>query len=74
MAAHNPPSVRGKRLKVLYVTQADVNPPTFVFFVNDAKLMHFSYERYIENRLRDAFGFFGTPIKLIFRNRGETEA
>ncbi|TAK30292.1 MAG: ribosome biogenesis GTPase Der [Chloroflexota bacterium] len=73
VTAHNPPAVRGKRLKILYVTQADVNPPTFVFFVNDAQLMHFSYQRYIENRLRDAFGFFGTPIKLVFRNRGESE-
>lgn len=66
-----PPSVRGRRLKVLYVTQAERAPPTFVFFVNDASLLHFSYQRYIENRLRRAFGFPGTPIKLVFKSRSE---
>ncbi len=71
VAEHAPPSVRGKRLKVLYVTQAEVSPPTFVFFVNDASLLHFSYERYLENRLREAFGFEGTAIRLVFRSRGE---
>ncbi len=71
VAEHAPPSVRGKRLKVLYVTQAEVSPPTFVFFVNDASLLHFSYERYLENRLREAFGFQGTAIRLVFRSRGE---
>jgi GTP-binding protein len=69
MAEHAPPSVQGKRLKVLYVTQAEVSPPTFVFFVNDAALLHFSYERYLENRLREAFGFQGTAIRLVFRSR-----
>ncbi len=65
-----PPSKGGgKKLKVLYVTQAQVAPPTFVFFVNDASLLHFSYQRYLENQLRKAFGFFGSPLKLIFRSR-----
>jgi GTP-binding protein len=64
-----PPSKGGKKLKVLYVTQAQVAPPTFVFFVNDAALLHFSYQRYLENQLRKAFGFFGSPLKLIFRSR-----
>ncbi len=65
-----PPSKGGKKLKVLYVTQAQVAPPTFVFFVNDASLLHFSYQRYLENQLRKAFGFAGSPLKLIFRSRG----
>lgn len=69
VSAHSPPSVRGKRLNILYVTQTDVNPPTFVFFVNDPKLLNFSYRRYLENRLRDHFGFAGTPLRLIFRPR-----
>jgi GTP-binding protein len=71
LAAHGPPSVRGRRLKLLYVTQAAVRPPTFVFFVNDAALLHFSYRRYLENSIRRAFGFQGTALKLIFRSRGE---
>lgn len=66
-----PPSTRGKKLKVLYVTQAQAAPPAFVFFVNDTSLLHFSYRRYLENRLRKAYGFVGTPLKLIFRSRGE---
>ena len=70
-AAHTPPSSRGKRLKIKYVTQTSVSPPTFVFFTNDPKLVHFSYERYLENRLRDAFGFEGTPLRLIFRGKPE---
>ena len=70
-AAHHPPSSRGKRLKINYVTQVDVNPPTFVFFVNDPRLLHFSYERYLENRLREAFGFEGTPLRFVFRGRAE---
>jgi len=61
----------GKRLNVLYATQAEINPPTFVFFVNDARLVHFSYRRYLENKLRQAFGFVGTPIKLTFKSRSE---
>ncbi|MEE8419182.1 MAG: ribosome biogenesis GTPase Der [Dehalococcoidales bacterium] len=71
VAAHTLPRKGAKRLKILYVTQADVNPPTFVFFVNDPKLVHFSYYRYLENKLRQAFGFEGTPLRLIFKSRGE---
>ncbi|HEX77464.1 MAG TPA: ribosome biogenesis GTPase Der [Dehalococcoidia bacterium] len=69
VAAHLPPAKAGKRLKILYVTQSQVNPPTFVFFVNDARLLHFSYRRYLENGLRQAFGFAGTPLRLLFRSR-----
>ena len=69
--AHAPTTVRGRRLKVYYVTQAGVNPPTFVFFVNDPSLLHFSYERYLENRLRQAFDFEGTPLRLLFRPHAE---
>jgi GTP-binding protein len=64
-----PPLVRGRRPKIFYATQAAVAPPTFVFFANDAALVHFSYRRYLENRLREEFGFDGTPIRLIFRDR-----
>jgi GTP-binding protein len=71
VAERGPPTVRGKRLKVLYVTQAESAPPTFVFFVNDAKALHFSYQRFLENRLRGAFGFEGVPLKLVFRSREE---
>ena len=71
--AVEPPSHNGKRLKIYYVTQGAVQPPTFVFFVNDATLMHFSYERYLENTLRKTFTFKGTPIKLIVRNRKEKD-
>ena len=71
VAAHNPPRSGGRQLKILYATQAEINPPTFVFFVNDAKLIHFSYHRYLENRLRRSFGFAGTPLRLTFKNRGE---
>lgn len=68
--AMNPtPSVKGRRLKVLYATQVAVKPPGFVVFVNDPELMHFSYERFLENKIRDAFGFVGTPIKLFSRKR-----
>jgi len=73
-AAHMPPQSGRKRLKLLYATQAEVNPPTFVFFVNDAKLMHFSYRRYLENRLRMAFGFTGTPIRIIIKTRREDDS
>ena len=66
-----PPTDKGKRLKIFYATQVDVAPPTFALFVNDAELMHFSYTRYIENKVRDAFGFRGTPLKFIIRERGE---
>ena len=71
VAAHNLPRKGARRLKILYATQAEVNPPTFVFFVNDAKLIHFSYQHYLENKLRQAFGFAGTPIRLVFKTRGE---
>jgi GTP-binding protein len=71
LAAHSPPSVRGRQLKVSYVTQAEVNPPTFVFFVNDPRLLHFSYQRYLENKLREAFGFGGIPLKLVFKRKGK---
>ena len=71
--AVEPPSHNGKRLKVYYVTQGGTQPPTFVFFVNDSTLMHFSYERYLENTLRKTFTFKGTPIKLVIRNRKESE-
>jgi GTPase len=64
-----PPPVKGRRPKIFYGTQAAVAPPTFVFFANDASAVHFSYRRYLENRLRDEFGFHGTPLKLIFRDR-----
>ena len=73
VVAVEPPSHNGKRLKIYYVTQGGVQPPTFVFFVNDAKLMHFSYLRYLENTLRKTFEFKGTPIKLIVRNRKEED-
>jgi len=66
-----PPSDRGRRLKLLYVTQAAVKPPTFIIFVNDPELMHFSYLRYLENQLRNSFGFEGTPIRFIVRKREE---
>ncbi len=71
VAAHAPAAVRGRRLKVYYATQAGVNPPTFVFFVNDPGLVHFSYERYLENRLRQSLDFEGTPLRLLFRPHAE---
>jgi GTP-binding protein len=70
---HNPPVTNNRTLKIYYVTQTRVNPPTFVFFVNAPEAVHFSYERYLENRLRDAFGFKGTAIRLFFRPRSKTE-
>ena len=63
------PMEGGRRLKIYYATQPDVLPPTFLFFVNDAKLMHFAYERYLENKLRQAFDFTGTPVRFILRER-----
>jgi len=66
-----PPSDKGKRLKIYYMTQASVKPPTFVFFCNNAELFHFSYQRYLENRIREAFGLEGTPIRMIIRERGD---
>ena len=66
-----PPSDKGKRLKIYYMTQASVCPPTFIFFVNRSDLFHFSYKRYLENRLREVFGFEGSPVRFIVRERGE---
>lgn len=71
VALQQPPSDKGKRLKLFYITQVTVKPPTFVIFVNDKTLMHFSYTRYIENKIREAFGFRGTPLKFIIRERKE---
>ena len=71
VAMQQPPSDKGKRLRLYYITQASIKPPTFVIFVNYKELMHFSYTRYIENRIRDSFGFAGTPLKFIIRERGE---
>ncbi len=71
VAMQQPPADKGKRLKLFYMTQVSVKPPTFVIFVNDKELMHFSYTRYIENQIREAFGFRGTPLKFIIRERGE---
>ncbi|MBE5774740.1 MAG: ribosome biogenesis GTPase Der [Clostridiales bacterium] len=72
-AALQPPATSGRRLKIYYATQQDVQPPTFVMFVNDETLMHFSYERYLEKQFRKAFGFEGTPLKFILRERKKTE-
>lgn len=71
VAMQQPPSDKGKRLKIFYVTQVSVKPPTFVIFVNDKELMHFSYTRYLENRIREAFGFTGTSLRFIVRERKE---
>ena len=71
--ANEPPSVNGKRLKILYATQIGVTPPTFVFFVNESALMHFSYKRYLENCIKQAYDFKGTPIKIVVREKDEDE-
>ena len=73
VALQQPPTDKGKRLRLYYITQAAVKPPTFVIFVNDRELMHFSYTRYIENQIRETFGFRGTPLKFIIRERNEKE-
>ena len=73
VAMKQPPSDKGKRLKIYYMTQVAVKPPTFVAFVNDKELMHFSYTRYLENQIRSAFGFKGTPLKFIVRERTEKD-
>lgn len=73
VALQQPPSDKGKRLKLFYITQVSTKPPTFVLFVNKKELMHFSYQRYIENRIRDTFGFIGTPIRIFIRERKEKE-
>jgi len=66
---HHPTFIQGKQGRIYYVTQAETNPPTFVFFVNDPDLLHFTYQRYLENRLREVFGFQGTAIRMQFRRR-----
>ncbi len=73
VAMQQPPSDKGKRLKIYYMTQVAVKPPTFVIFVNDKELMHFSYTRYIENQIRNAFGFRGTSLKFIIRERKDKD-
>lgn len=73
VALQQPPTDKGRRLKLFYITQVAVKPPTFVIFVNDKELMHFSYTRYIENRIRETFGFRGTPLRFIIRERNEKE-
>ncbi len=73
VALQQPPSDKGKRLKLYYITQVSVKPPTFVIFVNDRELMHFSYTRYLENKIRDTFGFRGTSLKFIIRERKDRE-
>lgn len=72
-AVNPPPTKKGKQLKILFITQADICPPRFVIFVNDPDLMHFSYLRFIENKLRDTFGFEGTPLKFVIRKRNEDD-
>ncbi len=69
--AHTPPSKAGRPLKLHYATQAETEPPTFIIFVNDKELVHFSYARYLENRIREVYAFEGTPLRIIFRSRGE---
>lgn len=73
VAMQQPPSDKGKRLKIFYMTQVSVKPPTFVIFVNNKELMHFSYTRYLENKIRDTFGFRGTALRFVIRERGEKE-
>ena len=73
VALQQPPSDKGKRLKIFYITQVSIKPPTFVLFVNNKELMHFSYTRYIENQIRETFGFKGTPLRFIIRERKEKD-
>jgi GTP-binding protein len=73
IARTQPPSDKGKRLKIYYMTQTGTKPPLFVMFVNDSELFHFSYQRYIENRLREIFGFAGTPIRFVIKNRNQRD-
>ena len=68
-----PPSDKGRRLKIYYMTQVGVKPPHFVIFCNDARLFHFSYQRYLENQLRAVFGLSGTPVRLTIRQKGDKE-
>lgn len=69
IAINPPPTEKGQRLKILYATQVKIKPPTFVIFVNEPEIMHFSYQRYLENKLREAFGFEGTPLQMIIRGK-----
>ena len=71
VARVQPPTDKGKRLKIYYMTQASTRPPAFVCFVNSADLFHFSYQRYLENRIRETFGLEGTPVRFIIRERGD---
>jgi GTP-binding protein len=71
---NQPPSDKGRRLKIYYVSQVGVKPPLFIFKVNDGALMHFSYARYLENRIRAAFGFEGTSIKFLYRGKEDKDA
>ena len=73
IAINPPPSYKGKPLKVLFMTQAGIKPPKFIIFVNDPELMHFSYLRFLENKIRETFGFEGAPLKLIVRGRKEED-
>ena len=73
IAVNPPPTEKGQRLKILYATQVKIKPPTFVIFVNEPEIMHFSYQRYLENKLREAFGFEGTPLQMIIRGKNEEE-
>ncbi len=73
VAVNPTPYDKGKRLKILYATQVKIKPPTFVIFVNEPEIMHFSYQRYLENKLRESFGFEGTPIKMIIRGKNEED-
>ena len=72
-AMQQPPADKGRQLRLYYMTQVSVKPPTFVIFVNERELFHFSYRRYIENQLREAFGFVGTPIHFIVREKGDKD-
>ncbi len=71
VSLNQPPSYKSKRLKIYYVNQIGTQPPKFLFQVNDKNLIHFSYERYLENKIRESFDLIGTPIILVFKNRGE---
>ena len=72
-ARQQPPSDKGRRLKIYYMTQTGIRPPTFVIFCNSRELFHFSYQRYIENQIRASFGLEGTPIRIVIRQKGDKE-
>ena len=73
VAMQQPPTDKGRRLKIFYMTQASTKPPHFVIFCNDARLFHFSYQRYLENQIRSTFGLTGTPVRFIVRERATNE-